>query len=220
MDDFDGAASPLPEILGRVIVETSNEIALKRKRETIYNTLSITLAVLLISIFLAIRISQRITTPISTLTKTVQEIESGNLDVSFDSQSSGEILELERGIGTMIHSLKTSRQGLNSQIQRATNSLRESLKLVEQQNKELKTTRQDALSASRAKSAFLTNISHELRTPMNGILGFTKLLKKTPLSKDQEDYIETIDFSDEEIELLLRTSTELKEKFKNGGGAK
>jgi len=30
------------------------------------------------------------------------------------------------------------------------------------------------------------------------------------------DYIETIDFSDEEIELLLRTSTELKEKFKNG----
>ncbi len=31
-----------------------------------------------------------------------------------------------------------------------------------------------------------------------------------------KDYIETVDFSDEEIELLLDTSTELKEKFKNG----
>ena len=31
-----------------------------------------------------------------------------------------------------------------------------------------------------------------------------------------KDYIETVDFSDEEIEILLETSSELKEKFKNG----
>lgn len=203
VDDFDGETPSPPEILGWVIIETSNEIALERKRETIYNTLSITLAVFLISIFLAIRVSQRITTPISTLTKTVREIESGNLDVSFDSQSSGEILELERGISTMIHSLKTSHHDLNMKIQKATNGLRESLKVVEQQNKELKVARQDALSASRAKSSFLANISHELRTPMNGILGFTRLLKKTQLSKDQNDYTDTIETSANKLLQLI-----------------
>ena len=203
VDDFGGEAPTMPEVLGWVIVETSDETTLKRKRETIYNTLSITITILLISIFLAIRTSQRITTPIGTLIKTVQEIESGNLDVTFDSQSSGEILELERGISTMIHSLKSSRQDLNTQIQRATNSLRESLKLVEQQNTELKTARQDALSASHAKSDFLTNISHELRTPMNGILGFSRLLKKTQLSREQQKYIETIEESANKLLQLI-----------------
>lgn len=203
VDDFDGEISPLPEILGWVIVETSNEVALKRKHEVIYDTLFITLAILLISIYLATRISQRITNPIITLTKTVREIESGNLNVNLDSQSSGELLELERGIGTMIRSLKTSRHDLNRKIQKATNSLRGSLELVEQQNKELKVARQDALSASRAKSSFLANISHELRTPMNGILGFVKLLKKTQLSKDQEDYTETIETSANKLLQLI-----------------
>jgi len=203
VDDFDGETAPLPEILGWVIVETSNEVALKRKHEMIYDTLFITLAILLISIYLATRISQRITNPIITLTKTVREIESGNLNVNLDSQSSGELLELERGIGTMISSLKTSRHDLNRKIQKATNSLRGSLELVEQQNKELKVARQDALSASRAKSSFLANISHELRTPMNGILGFVKLLKKTQLSKDQEDYTETIETSANKLLQLI-----------------
>lgn len=203
VDDFDGETTPLPEILGWVIVETSNEVALKRKHEMIYDTLFITLAILLISIYLATRISQRITNPIITLTETVREIESGNLNVNFDSQSSGELLELERGIGTMIRSLKSSHHDLNRKIQKATNGLRGSLELVEQQNKELKVARQDALSASRAKSSFLTNISHELRTPMNGILGFARLLKKTQLSKDQKDYIETIETSANKLLQLI-----------------
>lgn len=40
------------------------------------------------------------------------------------------------------------------------------------------------------KKKFLTNISHEFRTPMNAIIGFTDLLKSSPLSSWQQEYVE------------------------------
>lgn len=46
--------------------------------------------------------------------------------------------------------------------------------------------------AARAKSIFLANVSHELRTPLNGVIGMSELLKGTPLSKDQEQYADSI----------------------------
>ncbi len=40
------------------------------------------------------------------------------------------------------------------------------------------------------KNKFLTNISHEFRTPMNAIIGFTDLLKNSPLSSWQQEYVQ------------------------------
>lgn len=50
-------------------------------------------------------------------------------------------------------------------------------------------------SADAAKRKFLSNISHEFRTPMNGIMGFVDLLKQSHPSSTQRDYIEMIDRS-------------------------
>jgi signal transduction histidine kinase/DNA-binding response OmpR family regulator/CHASE3 domain sensor protein len=48
----------------------------------------------------------------------------------------------------------------------------------------------DAAEASnRAKSDFLAKISHDIRTPLNAILGAADLLSQTPLSFDQSDYV-------------------------------
>lgn len=60
-----------------------------------------------------------------------------------------------------------------------------------------------AESADRAKSEFLAVVSHEIRTPINAVIGFAKLLRETELSEDQGEYISNIHQSGITLETLI-----------------
>mgnify|MGYP000513027706 CR=1 FL=1 len=60
-----------------------------------------------------------------------------------------------------------------------------------------------AESADKAKSEFLTVVSHEVRTPINAVLGFSKLLRETDLTKDQSEYVGNIHHSGVTLEGLI-----------------
>lgn len=68
-----------------------------------------------------------------------------------------------------------------------------------QVNEELKSAKKIADMASKAKSEFLANMSHETRTPLNGVIGFSDLLLRTPLNEIQTQYLNYINESGENL---------------------
>ena len=67
----------------------------------------------------------------------------------------------------------------------------------------LKREKERAESSEKTKQLFLAKMSHEIRTPMNAILGFAKLLEETLTAKEQQEYIQIIIKSGNDLLVIL-----------------
>ena len=102
--------------------------------------------------------------------------------------------------GIQIQELEKKNLELNLKLSKSVDDLKNEIiqkenaqNILLEKNKELKEAKLKAEESDRLKGAFLSNISHEVRTPMNGINGFASLL----ISQDFDDterkhFLETI----------------------------
>ena len=73
------------------------------------------------------------------------------------------------------------------------------LKLLKQLNNAIRSARE----ANLAKSRFLAHMSHEMRTPLNGVIGTSDLLTTTPLNGEQFDLVNTLKISAQTLLQLI-----------------
>ncbi len=82
-------------------------------------------------------------------------------------------------------------------------TIAEFTEMLRKKNQELEKALAAARSAAEMKSRFLANVNHEVRTPMNGVLGMTELLLGTDLDQEQREYAETVKRSADSLLTLL-----------------
>jgi CheY-like chemotaxis protein/nitrogen-specific signal transduction histidine kinase len=75
--------------------------------------------------------------------------------------------------------------------------------------RELEQARDAAEAANVAKTQFLAHMSHEVRTPMNGVLGMAQLLEREPLTPDQRDMVHHIRASGKSLLSILNDILDL-----------
>ena len=73
----------------------------------------------------------------------------------------------------------------------------------------LQKAKNEAERALEVKEAFLANMSHEIRTPMNGVMNMVDLLADTPLTAQQQDYLQTVQDSSKTLLTIVNDILDL-----------
>ena len=180
--------------------------------DSLYGRLSgvafgITLSLLLLFVtswFLAGRLQKPILDPLLSLAGVMEKV-SARKDYSVRAKktTNDEIALLVDGLNHMLDQVE--------EHQRQQSRLQEHLELtVDQRTEELRAAvvelekaRQRADAANEAKSQFLSRMTHELRTPLIGVLGMNGLLQRTSLTEKQRALADTVEKSGNDLLALI-----------------
>jgi len=121
--------------------------------------------------------------PLTLLEAGITSVREGRLEPIRVSRTGDEIEYLGESFNRMITALAASQE----EIRQYQELLEERIR---QRTHELEKAMHGALAASQAKSEFLANISHELRTPMNGLLGMLDLVLDSHVGGEQREQVE------------------------------
>ena len=92
----------------------------------------------------------------------------------------------------------------------AARTIHREMEATEKHEREIQKARDEAESANAAKTSFLFNMSHDIRTPMNAIMGFTTLLRKNiDNEKTREDYLNKIESSSNVLLSIINNVLEM-----------
>ncbi|MFD2261398.1 ATP-binding protein [Lacibacterium aquatile] len=144
---------------------------------------------LLLTIIASVFVGRGIAAPLKDLAEATHDLTHGRFTPIEGHQGSREIDDLAGGFNEMATRIADYQTGLK--------------RMVDERTAELSTAKEQAEAATRAKTEFLAVMSHEMRTPMNGVLGMVELLDSCGMDAEARRHVRTIRQSGETLATLL-----------------
>ena len=92
---------------------------------------------------------------------------------------------------------------LSTAFNQITETLENNIQELKDIEESLKTEKIRSETSEQVKQIFMANMSHEIRTPMNAILGFAHLLEESPMNHEQQEYMQAIIKSGDDLLTIL-----------------
>lgn len=155
---------------------------LKSYHQLTYIIIALIVVGMLVIMILCYKVVGRTIRPLSSLLDMAQRIADGHYDESIPHTESEDV------IGQLQNSFATMQQSLNNHV----GSIRQAVGQTKERNEELVRTTQLAEEAVRQKTAFIQDVSHQIRTPLNIIIGFAQVLRESLLSFGDDTQVQNV----------------------------
>ncbi|ETN91586.1 Bacteriophytochrome cph2 [Gammaproteobacteria bacterium MOLA455] len=165
-------------LLGYITVVVGKDTLHKMQKSILQNNLigSFVGAIILLSALLYF--SRRLTTPIERLSTVMKRAQQGEEKIRAEIQGPVDITDMQKSFNRM-------------------------MQVLENRRRELKRAMKMAMTSAEMKVEFAANVTHELRTPMNAVLGMLDLLTTMGLSLKQQEYVQTAKSSGDNLLALI-----------------
>ena len=165
---------PLPSSRWSIALVSPDSEILSSYYQLVYIVIALILVGLAVILWLCRRAVGHAVSPVSYLAGLTQQISEGHYDIEIPRTSR------EDAIGQLQNSFVTMQQSIEDHI----SSIRQTTEETKHRNEELASAMKLAEEGVRQKNVFIQNVSHQIRTPLNIILGFAHILRE---SQDMEE---------------------------------
>jgi signal transduction histidine kinase len=141
---------------------------------------------ILMGLLLAFQVANPIIMPIQRLTEVTKRLAGGDLSQRATVSSKDEVGTLAEAFNRMAEDLSRSKEEIDQYSKTLEEKVRQRTRELETSNQELRTIQNELMEVNIAKSEFLGIASHQLRTPLTTLLGYSELILTRALTESQK----------------------------------